>query len=76
MKQDIRLQTCLIIESQGQYLVGFNGFALRWSESYSDAWRTRDIDAARMVVDRFGGSIMLFNPVARQLRKYREGQHE
>ena len=76
MKQDIRLQTCLIIESQGKYLVGFNGFALRWSESYSDAWRTRDIDAARMVVDRFGGSIMLFNPVVRQLRKYREENHE
>ena len=65
----------MIIENQGKYLVGFNGFALRWAESYSDAWRTRDIETARKVVNRFGGTIMLFNPVVRQLRKY-EGQHE
>ena len=71
MKDDIRRQTCLIIESQGKYLVGFNGFSLRWTESYSDAWRTRDIETAVMVADRFGGNVMLFNPVARQLRKFR-----
>jgi hypothetical protein len=75
-REDLRRQTCLIIESQGKYLVGFNGFALRWTESYSDAWRTRDIGTAKKVSDRFGGSIMLFNPVARQLRKFEEGNHE
>ena len=41
------------------------------TESYSDAWRTRDIETAEMVADRFGGNVMLFNPVARQLRKFR-----
>lgn len=72
----LRRQTCLIIENQGKYLIGFNGFALRWTESYSDAWRTRDIEEAKKVVRRFGGTIMLFNPVARQLRKFDEGYHE
>ena len=76
MRDDLRSQTCLIIECQGRYLVGYNGFALRWTESYSDAWRTRDIETARMVADRFGGQIMLFNPVVRQLRKFEEGNHE
>lgn len=76
MKDDIRKQTCLIIESQGKYLIGFNGFALRWTESYSDAWRTRNVEAANRVVRRFGGTIMLFNPVARQLREFEEGNHE
>ena len=74
-RDDLRRQTCLIIESQGKYLLGFNGFALRWTESYSDAWRTRNVEAAKKVVRRFGGTIMLFNPVVMQLRKYREGQH-
>jgi hypothetical protein len=73
---ELRKQTCLIIENQGKFLVGFNGFSLRWTESYSDAWRTRDIETAKKVADRFGGSIMLFNPVVRQLRKYREENHE
>lgn len=76
MRDDLRRQTCLIIESQGKYLVGFNGFAMRWTESYTDAWRTRDIETAKKVVNRFGGSIMLFNPVVRQLRKFKEVNHE
>lgn len=76
MRDDLRRQTCLIIESQGKYLVGFNGFAMRWTESYTDAWRTRDIETAKKVVNRFGGSIMLFNPVVRQLRKFKEENHE
>lgn len=76
MKEDIRRQTCLIIESQGRFLVGFNGFAIRWTESYSDAWRTRDIETAEMIADRFGGNVMLFNPVVRQLRKFRRANNE
>ena len=75
-REDLRGQTCLIIENQSKYLVGFNGFALRWTESYSDAWRTRDIETARKVVNRFGGTIMLFNPVVRQLRKFEEENNE
>ena len=76
MRDDLRRQTCLIIENQCKYLIGFNGFSLRWAESYSDAWRTRDIETAKKVVARFGGTIMLFNPVVRQLRKYKEENHE
>jgi hypothetical protein len=75
-RDEIRKQTGLIIEKDGEFLIGYTGIFLRWGTSPSDAWRTRDIDAARMVVDRFGGTIMLFNPVVRQLRKYREVNHE
>ena len=73
---EIRKQTCLIIERDGEFLIGYNGIFLRWGISPSDAWRTRKIDAARMVAEKFGGTIMLFNPVARQLRKYKEVNNE
>lgn len=73
MNDYLRRQTCLIIEQKGEYLIGFNGVFLRWGNSPSDAWRTRDIDAAKKVADRFGGQIMLFNPVVMQLREYRGG---
>ena len=76
MRDDLRRQTCLIIEQDGKFLIGFNGFCMRWSESYSDAWKTRDIETAKKVIDRFGGQLMLFNPVVRQLRKYKEENHE
>lgn len=47
---------------------------LRWSISPWDAWITRDTETARKVADRVGGEIMLFNPVAGQIRKIREGR--
>ena len=75
-KQDLRKQTCLIIEQEGEFLIGFNGLFLRWWISPYDAWKTRSIEKAKMVQDRFGGTIMLFNPVVRQLRKYREENNE
>lgn len=75
-RDEIRKQTGLIIEKDGEFLIGYNGLFLRWGISPSDAWKTRDIDAAKMVSEKFGGTIMLFNPVVRQLRKYREENHE
>lgn len=75
-RDEIRKQTGLIIEKDGEFLIGYNGLFLRWGISPSDAWKTRDIDAAKMVSEKFGGQIMLFNPVVRQLRKYREENHE
>lgn len=68
MKQDIRKRTSVIISRDGQYLVGFN-FFLRWSNSPFDAWHTRDIEAARMVADKIGGKMVLFNPVAGQIKE-------
>ena len=67
---NIRLETGIIIQKDGQYLVakivGTN--ELRWSSSPWDAWRKREREFALMVADKVGGTRMLFNPVAGQLR--------
>ena len=70
---DIRKQTHLIIRRGNEYLVGriIYSTEYRWSSSPWEAWRTRDRDAAEELRQRVGGTIMLFNPVARQLREYR-----
>lgn len=69
---DIRRKTCLIIRKNGEYLVGFNVMTLdlNWSQSCYDAWRTRDKEKARAIAQRCGGTLMLFNPVAGQLKVY------
>lgn len=76
MRTDIRSKTGLIIRKDGEYLVGTICYStdLRWSISPWDAWITRDTETARKVADRVGGEIMLFNPVAGQIRKIREGR--
>lgn len=67
---DIRKYTCLIIRSGTMYLVGRILYStdLRWSENAWDAWQTGNIEAARMVAGRIGGTVMLFNPISGQLR--------
>lgn len=68
---DIRLETGLIIRKDNEYLVGrviYTG-ELRWSLSPWDAWKTRVRANARSIADKTGGEIMLWNPVAGQLRK-------
>lgn len=71
---DIRKYTCLIIRSGTMYLVGRILYStdLRWSENAWDAWHTRNIEAARMVARRIGGTVMLFNPISGQLREMDE----
>ena len=70
MKDDIRKKTCLIIRKNGEYLVGriLGSRDLRWSIYAPDAWRTRDREKAERIARRTGGTVMLFNPVARQIR--------
>lgn len=70
---DIREKTGLIIRKDGKYLVGKIVFSdeLRWSLSPWDAWRTRIRANARSIAEKTGGEIMLFNPVAGQLREAR-----
>ena len=41
---------------------------LRWSLSPWDAWRTRDLEAARRVARKVGGELRLFNPIVGQER--------
>lgn len=69
---DIRRMTCLIVRRNGLYLVGRNQFSggLSWSRYRYDAWRTRDIDVAREVAKRLGGTLMLFNPAAGTVEIY------
>ena len=68
---DIRGETALIIRKDGEFLVGKNIFLneLRWSRSPWDAWKTRIRANARSIAEKTGGEIMLFNPVAGQLRE-------
>lgn len=66
----LRTQTGIVIEKDGEYLIGYSMF-LRWGSSPYDAWRTRDRDAAMAVADRIGGTMMLFNPLVGQIRRYK-----
>ena len=67
---DIRLETCLIIRKNGEYLVGAIIWSkdLRWSIYPYDAWRTRNREKADRMARATGGVVMLFNPLAGQLR--------
>jgi len=71
---DIRTKTCLIIRKNDEYLVRtiLDTTDLRWSCSPWDAWRTRIRAKAKSIAEKAGGEIMLFNPVAGQIRAYRD----
>lgn len=65
---DIRMQTCIIIRKNGEYLVGreYAGGGLKWSWSIYEAWRTRDMEKAREIARKTGGVMVLFNPIVNQ----------
>ena len=75
-RDEIRKQTGLIVEKDGEFIIGNGGGFVRWGSSPYDAWKTRDREQARMVAERVGGTLMLFNPVLRQVKKYEEGDNE
>ena len=68
---NIREQTGLIIRKDGMFLVGTVIYSreLKWSISPWDAWRTRIRARVKSVQQKIGGEIMLFNPVAGQIRR-------
>ena len=70
MKEDIKKQTCLIIKRNGEYLVGKVVFSneLRWSIYAHEAYRTRNREKARRLALKVGGTVMLFNPIVRQMK--------
>ena len=70
---DIRLYTRIIIKKGNEYLVGriAGTSQLKWSISPWDAWFTRDAIIAKIIAERVNGMRMLFNPVSKQLREYR-----
>ena len=67
---DIRKETCIIIQKEGEYLVGRILYStdLRWSWSPYDAWRTRRKEDAERVAGKVGGEMVLFNPIVRQMK--------
>ena len=72
---NIRKRTFLIVCVGCEYLVGWNIVMNRpnFSTSPWDAWRTRDREIAGRVAERIGGKLILFNPVAAQIREYERG---
>ena len=69
MKDDIRKKTVIIIRKNGEYLVGHVLYTdeLRWSIYQYDAWKTRDREKAKEKARRYGGELMLFNPIVNQM---------
>ena len=65
---DIRLYTRVIIRKHGKYLTGYGKWFARWSESPYDAWYTRDKELAERIARKCGGVMILFNPVAGQMK--------
>lgn len=70
-RDELRKQTCIIIQKDGEYLVGTVLYSddLRWGYSVFDAWRTRDREEARRVARITGGMMMLFNPIIGKTRR-------
>ena len=68
---DIREKTGIIVQKDGEYLVGaiIGSNQLRWSQSPWDAWITRNTVHALMVASHVGGVRMLFNPVVGQIKE-------
>ena len=65
---DARVCTGIIIERDGEYLVGaiIGLNQLRWSKSPYDAWITRERALAAMVAKKVNGRKVLFNPIVGQ----------
>lgn len=72
---DIRTKTGLIIHKDGEYLVAcqIGTKELIWRTSPWDAWITRNKEDAERVMAVTGGELFLFNPVAGQIRRCKEG---
>jgi len=67
---DIRKQTCIIIRKNNLYLQGKECFTNdpKWTQYRHQAWRTRDKEKAAEIARAVGGVMVLFNPVADQMK--------
>ena len=55
---------CYVVEQRGYYLVAVDEYRkIRISQYRWDAWRTRNIQDARMVAAKLGAEVRRFNPV-------------
>ena len=70
----IRMKTVLIVERDGEYLsrkMLLTGTVM-WSNSKWEAWKTRDRDLAEAMAARYGGRLMLFNPIIGRIKEYKK----
>ncbi|MBQ2462963.1 MAG: hypothetical protein II504_11065 [Clostridia bacterium] len=67
---DIREATCIIIRKNREFLQGTEWITHRpmWTPYKWNAWRTRDKAEAAEVARKTGGVMVLFNPIARQMK--------
>lgn len=67
---DIREQTCIIIRKNNLYLQGKECFTNKpkWTQYRHQAWKTRNKETAEEIARKVGGVMVLFNPVADQMK--------
>lgn len=70
MKPDIRESTVLVIEKNGEFLrIEMLTGSPVWDRSLSGAWKTRNREKAKREAEKYGGRLMLFNPVIWKVRE-------
>lgn len=67
---DIRTKTCIIIRKNRLFLQGKECFTnkTKWTQYRHQAWKTRDKERAAEIARKVGGVMVLFNPVADQVK--------
>ena len=67
---DIRKQTFIIIRKNNMYLQGKEFFTNKpkWTQYRHQAWRTRNRQKAEQIARIVGGVMVLYNPVADQMK--------
>jgi len=68
---ELKKQTCLVVMKNRCYLSRtlLSTGTVLWSNSLYEAWRTRSRKEAEMEAKRYGGTVMLFNPVIGKVRE-------
>lgn len=66
----MRKKTVLVIRKERWYLSRVEMLTKRviWIPYLSDAWSTREIGKARLLAEKFGAQIMMFNPIVWEVR--------
>ena len=67
---DIRTKTCIIIRKNNMYLQGKECYTNKpkWTQYRHQAWKTRNKENAAEIARKVGGVMVLFNPVADQIK--------
>ena len=67
---DIRTKTCIIIRKNRLFLQGKECYTNKpkWTQYRHQAWKTRDKEKAAEIARKVGGVMVLFNPVADQMK--------